>query len=160
DRRVAVPLSFLIRNGSDRIIEGELILTDRFRRQEANLGTIVVTPGTSRRFAAIRAMTDWNECIATLTHEGKVLWRRGLPLGDFLMPQQLRYALFVDSSGRGFLPNAEPALSEEGGPVWYDQRVAIAGKEGWKLRFLAAKPWQLPGHAGVLEVVQGVVFPE
>src|SRR5438128_855118 len=113
DRRTAVPLSFLIRNRSDRIIEGVLILSDRFRRHEMNLGTIVISPGTARRFAAIRAMNEWNECIATFRERGQVLWRRELPLGDFLMWQSFRYALFVDASERGFLPpTAEPAASE------------------------------------------------
>ena len=44
DQSTPIPVSFLIRNSSDRIIEGHLTLSDRMSGHEVPLGKIIVAP--------------------------------------------------------------------------------------------------------------------
>jgi hypothetical protein len=80
DPSTPVPMSFLLRNDSDRNIEGILTLTEITNGQEVTLGEVFITPGTTRRFTSIQSMTNWFTCLAKLSHNGKILWRRQLDL--------------------------------------------------------------------------------
>ncbi len=157
DLSTPVPLSFLIRNDSDHIIEGELRLSDPLRGHEVSLGEIVVAPRTARRVASIQAMTDWFECIATLGKGTQVLWRRELPLqtgNEFV--ENVNFALFIDDGGRRLeLPGAVSPTT-----ALAASQLPVAGKEGRPVRCLTVKTWQTPNHPGPLMAAQAMIFPE
>jgi hypothetical protein len=157
DRRTPIPVSFLIRNDSDRIIEGDLRLSDPVNGHEVVLGEIVVAPGSSRRFSSIQAMPNWFSCFASLTVKKQVLWRRELPLTTGQeFHANLNFALFIDNSGRrlqftGAISDAV-AFAASNNPV--------AEEQGRPVRCLTVKSWQVPNHPGPLVVAQAIVFPE
>ncbi len=157
DRRTPVPVSFLIRNDTDRIIEGNLWLSDPTRGHEAPLGEIVVAPGTSRRVSSIQALPDWFECFATLREGRQILWRRELPLmtgQDF--NAHVNFALLIDNIGRklqfpGAVTDPVAVATSE---------IAVAEEQGRPVKCLTVKSWQVPNHPGPLVVAQAMVFPE
>jgi hypothetical protein len=157
DLSTPVPISFLIRNDSDRIIEGDLRLSDPLRGHEVSLGEVVVAPGTARRVASIQAMTDWFECIATLSDGTQVLWRRELPLqtaNEFT--ENVNFALFIDDGGRRLeLPGSVSPTT-----ALAAAQLPVAGEKGRPLRCLTAKTWQLPNHPGPLMAIKALIFPE
>lgn len=157
DRRVPVPISFLIRNDSEQIIEGQIQLSNPWGGETVTLGDVVVAPGTSRRFASIQDMTDWYACFATLQNGERVYWRRELAVatGSEFIPH-VNFALFIDESGRSLqLPNTRSGTT----PITAS-RTLVAGEEGRPVRCLSAKPWQLPDHPGPLAPVRAIIFPE
>ncbi len=68
-----VPISFLLSNQSEQVLEGQLILLDPFKKKEINLGDVFIGPGSVRRFSAVQALTGWNDCIAIYTDGGRSL---------------------------------------------------------------------------------------
>jgi hypothetical protein len=157
DLSTPVPISFLIRNDSDQMIEGHLRLSDPARGHEVALGEVVVAPGTARRVTSIQAMTDWFECFATLSSGTDVLWRRELPLqtgnGFF---ENVNYALFIDDGGRRLeLPGAVSATT-----AMAASQLPVAAREGRPIQCLTVKSWQVPNHPGPLVAAQAMIFPE
>lgn len=157
DRSTPIPVSFLISNTSNRIIEGRLTLSDPDNGREVDLGEIVVSPGATKRFTSIQALTEWGRCLATLREGEDVLWRRQLVLttGQEFVPNA-NFALFIDDGGRELkLPNSpsEKSVANLTGNV-------IGGERGRPVRCLTAKPWQVPNHPGPLVVIQAMIFPE
>ncbi|MDA0588355.1 MAG: hypothetical protein O2820_09915 [Planctomycetota bacterium] len=151
-----VPISFLLTNHSDRMIEGRLTLSEPVNGHEVDLGEVFVAPGTSRRVASIQAMEKWYECFATLTGEEDVLWRRELPINtgrQFL--EDVNFALFVDDGGRRLqLPGALSDSSLVGAAD------AMSGATGRSIQCLTAKSWQVPNHPGPLVAMQAIIFRE
>lgn len=149
-----IPVSFLIGNYSDRMIEGQLTLSDPMNGYEVVLGEIVVSPGGTRRFSSIQNLSDWFLCVATLHDGGRVLWRRELALQTSReFSPSINFALFVDNSGRNLhLPGAVSGAAMAETP--------IAGVQGRPIRCLSAKAWQVPNHPGPLVVIKAMIFPE
>jgi hypothetical protein len=141
DLSTPVPLSFLIRNVSDQLIEGHLRLFDPTRGLEVNLGEVVVAPGTARRVTSIQAMTDWFECIAMLSNDAQVLWRRELPLQTGEFHPGFNVALFINDGGRRLeLPGAVPSVATA------PAEQLIATEKGRPIVCLTVKSWQVPNH--------------
>lgn len=155
-RSVAVPVSLLVRNDSDQLLEAELMLADPTSGQEVSLGQIVVAAKTARRASTIQALDDWDECFAELRSRRQVLWRRELALSTGSEFDDVsNFALFIDEGGRRL---ALPAPSDD--TPLYRLDLAVGGVEGRRVRCLSAKSWQVPNHPGPLSVIQAVVFPE
>jgi len=157
DRSTPIPVSFLINNYSERVIEGQLKLADPRNGREVTLGEVFVSPGATRRFTSIQDMQDWRQCFATLSDGAQVLWRRELSLStgqDFAA--HVNFALFIDDSGRELrLPGALSGTAVTAVP-----QVQVAGPQGRPIQCLTVKPWQLPNHPGPLVVAQAMIFPE
>ena len=66
DREVAVPISLLLSNVTSAVIEGDLVLTDPSKGTEVLLGEIVLAPQSTRRFGAVRDLSEWFQCVITL----------------------------------------------------------------------------------------------
>lgn len=155
-RSVAVPVSLLIRNDSDQLVEAELVLTDPTSGQELSLGELVIAAKTARRATTIHSLDDWDECFAELRSGREVLWRRELALNTGnTFDESFNFALFVDEGGRR-LALPEPADHT----FQYTTETSIGGTHGRRVRCLTARSWQLPNHPGPLSVIQAVVFPE
>lgn len=157
DRSAPVPVSFLITNHSDRIIEGQFTLSDPDTGHQAMLGEVVIGPGATRRFASIQDLSDWSECTAALRNGGQVLWQRDLALvsGSAFLAN-VSFALYVDDSGwrlplPGAMANAAPIS---------DSDLLVAGEQGRPVRCLTVKSWQVPDHPGPLVPTQAIIFPE
>ncbi len=157
DLSTPVPLSLLIRNESDQIIEGHLRLSDPVRGHDVSLGEVVVAPGTARRVTSIRAMTDWFECYATFRSGTQVLWRRELPLQPgYEFSETINFVLFIDDGGRRLeLPGTVSATT-----ALAASQFPVAAKEGRPLQCLSVKSWQVPNHPGPLVAAQAMIFPE
>lgn len=165
DRSSPVPVSFLMQNYSDRIIEGRLILTDPVNRTEIVIGEVTLAPNSTRRFATIRSFNDdWFECFATLKSGRDVLWRRELSISTGSFEKDANYALFVDESGRRplFKPltNTPQTLPTQLTNIYGQQQKVLADANGRAVRNLSVKSWQLPDHPGPLMSAQAVIFPE
>jgi len=157
DRRTPIPVSFLIRNDSDRIIEGNLRLSDPDNGREAVLGEIVVAPGTSRRVSSIQGMPDWFQCFATLAKGKQVLWRRELALTTgHEFNSNINFVLFIDNDGRRL---RFPGAVSDTMAVAAAENV-VADEPGRPVKCLTVKSWQVPDHPGPLVVAQAMVFPE
>lgn len=157
DQSTPIPVSLLIRNDSERNIAGTLSLSDPLSQNQLSLGTVVISAGSTRRFTSIQAMKNWYGCIATLTHNDKIFWRREIAqtIGR-RFDQNANYVMFVDNGGRrlslpGALQDTDPATIDD---------IEVAGAKGRPFRCLKAKPWQLPNHPGPLCVIQAIVFSE
>jgi hypothetical protein len=157
DQSTPIPVSFLIRNSSDRIIEGHLTLSDSMAGHEVSLGEVIIAPGTARSLASIQDMSNWYECIATLRDGEGVLWRRELALST---GQQfyanVNFALFIDNGGRKL--QFPGAVSSTAAIAATD--LVVAGKKGRPIQCLTVKPWQMPNHPAPLAVAQAMVFRE
>ena len=151
-----VPLSFLIRNHSERIIEGELRIEDPLNGREAVLGDVIVAPGTARRLTSIQALTDWYECFATLSSGSDVLWRRELPLTGNGFRADVNYALVIDDGGRALRLPGEVSTTSEAAT----SADAASEAEGRPIDCLTVKTWQMPIHPGPLVAAQAIVLPE
>ncbi len=91
-----VPVSFLISNQSNEVLEGQLILSEPESEREINLGDVFVGPGSVRRFSSVLALSEWSDCVATYTDGSTDFWTRQLPLmtgKDF--SEDVNYLLFV-----------------------------------------------------------------
>lgn len=159
DRTYPVPVSFLLRNDTNQDIQGTLTLKDSFNGNEAILGDVVVSPGTSRRFSSIQALSQWYDCSATLVRGQKILWHRSLNLNTGkTFTGVSNYVLFVDQNERKLdlpidyqnMAAIMSAMSES----------AVPGLKGRPIRSLTAKSWQIPNHPGPLLAVQTIVFAE
>jgi hypothetical protein len=157
DRSTPIPVSFLIRNESDHIIEGLIRLSDHMTGHEATLGEVVVAPGTARRLTSIQAMTDWYQCFATLSDGKRVLWRRELALmtvNEF--NANINYALFIDDGERRLqLPGPASGVA-----AMANSEPMVAGEQGRPVECLTVKTWQVPNHPGPLVAAQAMIFPE
>jgi len=155
-RSVPVPLSFLIRNDSEQMIEAELVLYDPIAEEELSLGEVVVSGNTVRRVTSIQALEDWEECFAELRVGRDVLWRRELALttgSEF--DDASNFALFVDDGGRRLALPTPPDDS-----TLYRPEFLVGGTDGRRARCLTAKSWQMPNHPAPLSIIQAVIFPE
>lgn len=156
DVSVPVPISFLIKNNSDRVIEGRMTLSDGIRGHTVSLGEVFVSPNATKRLSSIQAMSQWSECIATLEGDNGILWRRELLLASGIVFQsETNFALFIDSQRKlqlpGF-PQNEAVVLGAGRPA--------AWENGRPIRTLNVRPWQVPDHVGPLYVAQAIVFSE
>lgn len=156
-----VPVSLLLVNSSDRIVEGRLFLVDPDKR-EIFLDDITLAQQTTRRFATIRDISNWFECYAEFRSlDNKVLWRRELSFntGNDFSTTNKNFVLLVDDSGRRLiLPKKKIVLGSA--TLGEYQRVAVAGKNGRDVVSLNAKSWQIPDHPAALVPIQAIVFPE
>ncbi len=155
DDSAPVSFSFLISNNSDQVIEGTLILEDPLNGRKIELGEIFVGPNSVRQFQSIQAMSNWYQCVASLSGRNKTYWRRELPLHtgkDF--SAEINYLLFVDDSGRSLQLPVDETVSNSSGRF-----LPQLGK-GNPVQPLSAKTWQIPRHPGPLTVVQAIVFSE
>ena len=166
-----VPVSFLISNQSNEVLEGQLILSEPETDREINLGDVFVGPGSVRRFSSVLALSDWNDCVATYTDGSTDFWTRQLPLmtgKDF--SEDVNYLLFVDDGGRALqLPAVETSVapdsqqSDTSAPkptgVIEDRFVPRLGF-GRSVQPVSVKSWQIPQHPGPLTVAQAVLFSE
>ncbi len=166
-----VPVSFLISNQSNEVLEGQLILSEPETEREINLGDVFVGPGSVRRFSSVLSLSDWNDCVATYTDGSREFWTRRLPLmtgKDF--SEDVNYLLFVDDGGRALqLPMAETSAApgsqqsatsapEPAGTV-QDRFVPRFGF-GRSVQPVSVKSWQIPQHPGPLTVAQAMLFSE
>lgn len=156
DTSVPVPISFLIKNSSERVIEGRMTLSDRIRGHTVSLGDVFVSPQSTKRMSSIQAMSRWDECIATLEGDGRILWRRELTLASGnAFQSEFNFALFIDRQRKLQLPNSAGSGAVVEGAV-----TPVTGENGRPIRSLAVRPWQVPDHAGPLHVAQAIVFSE
>jgi len=157
DRGTPIPVSFLIRNDSDRIIEGELRLSDPVNGHEATLGEIIIAAGTSRRFSSIQALPNWFQCFATLEKGKQVLWRRELALTTGQeFNSNVNFALFIDNDGRRLrFPGAVSGTASV-----TTSEIVVAEEPGRPVKCLTVKSWQVPDHPGPLVVAQAMLFSE
>jgi len=156
DQTTPIPLSFLISNFSDNVIEGQLILTDPLNGKEVRLGEIFIGPNSVRRFSSIQAMPDWYQCVATFSHEDRILWRRELAITtgkDF--SEDVNYLLFVDDGNRMLQWPADETTAEAS-----SSRFVPKPGRGRGVQPLAVRSWQVPQHPGPLTVAQAMVFSE
>jgi hypothetical protein len=161
DQAAPVPFSFLISNFSDDVIEGQLILTDPLNGKELRLGEIFIGPNSVRRFSSIQAVPDWYQCVATFSHEDRVLWRRELAITtgkDF--SEDLNYLLFVDEGTRMLQWPVDESTAGESAAVSSSSRFVPKPGRGRAVQPLAVKSWQVPQHPGPLTVAQAMVFSE
>ena len=157
DTHGPIPVALLLNNYSDGIIEGEVRLSDPYRGDEILLEQIVLAPGTARRVASVQALPNWYRCYASLTHDGKVLWRRELNLQTGRsFNSRLNTVLFVTGDGRA-LPIGITSTNSTIGP---GQSPVVAGLDGRPVQCLGVRPWQLPDHHGALAVAQAIIMPE
>lgn len=152
-----IPISVLIRNDSERNIEGVLTLNELSSGQEVSLGEVVVAPHTTRRVTSIRSMNNWIDCYASLRQGREVRWRRQLDLHTGkTFDADTNYVLFIDSGGRRLdLPGAQVDSTTKAA---FELRVA--GRNGRPLECLTVKPWQISNHPGPLFVAQTMIFAE
>ena len=166
-----VPVSFLISNQSNEVLEGQLILSEPETDREINLGDVFVGPGSVRRFSSVLALSDWNDCVATYTDGSTDFWTRQLPLmtgKDF--SEDVNYLLFVDDGGRALqLPAVENSVA-----AGSEQTAASAPESagsandrftprigfGRTVQPVSVKSWQIPQHPGPLTVAQAMLFSE
>lgn len=166
-----VPLSFLISNQSNEVLEGQLILREPETDREINLGDVFVGPGSVRRFSTVLALSDWNDCVATYTDGSRDFWTRQLPLmtgKDF--SEDVSFLLFVDDGGRALqLPvpgdsaGAVPNESDSAQAKLIDSasdRFQPSLGAGWTVQPVSVKSWQVPQHPGPLTVAQAMLFSE
>lgn len=156
DRTKPVSVSFLLSNFSDQLIEGRLRLTDPMMGEYADLGEIVLGPQSTRRFSAIRAMSEWYECYASIDVGGKVIWRRELQVQTGSEFDDSNFVMFVDDSGRR--PPLPGAITR--GSTATSRPDLVAPLAGRPVRCLTAKSWQLPDHPGPLVGIQAIIFHE
>ena len=166
-----VPVSFLISNQSNEVLEGQLILSEPETEREINLGDVFVGPGSVRRFSSVLSLSDWNDCVATYTDGSRDFWTRPLLLmtgKDF--SEDVNYLLFVDDGGRALqLPVAETSAAPG------SQQSATSAPEpagaspdrftsqfgfGRSVQSVSVKSWQIPQHPGPLTVAQAMLFSE
>jgi len=163
DRSSPVPVSFLLQNYSDRIVEGRLTLSDPANRTEIVIGEVTLAPNSTRRFATIRSFDDdWFECYAALKSGRDVLWRRELSIATGSFEKNTNYALFIDESGRRPLfkqPKPAAVTVPVVNPFGEELRV-LADEQGRPVKNLSVTSWQLPDHPGPLMAAQSVIFPE
>lgn len=157
DQTAPIPISLLLSNFTDQMLEGELILSDSMNGYEVSLGEVVLAPNSTRRVTSVQAMIEWYECYATLRSGNRVLWRRELPLSTGqAFDADVNYALFVSEGGRRLqLPGAIADTS-----VFAADDQAVAEEAGRPFRCLTVKSFQIPDHFGPLVVTQAVIFPE
>ena len=166
-----VPVSFLISNQSNEVLEGQLILSEPETEREINLGDVFVGPGSVRRFSSVLALSDWSDCVATYTDGSTDFWTRQLPLmtgKDF--SEDVNYLLFVDDGGRALqLPVVETSVA-----AGSEQTAASAPESagsandrftprigfGRTVQPVSVKSWQIPQHPGPLTVAQAMLFSE
>ena len=166
-----VPVSFLISNQSNEVLEGQLILSEPETEREINLGDVFVGPGSVRRFSSVLALSDWSDCVATYTDGSTDFWTRQLPLmtgKDF--SEDVNYLLFVDDGGRALqLPVVETSVAagseqtatsapESAGSA--DERFTPRIGFGRSVQPVSVKSWQIPQHPGPLTVAQAMLFSE
>ena len=157
DHSMPVPISFLINNYSNRLIEGHLILNDPMMGHETNLGEIVVSAGATRRFTTIQAMEEWYECFATLKTSEEILWRRELQITTGKeFDTDVNFALFIHDGGREL---RLPRIISASATAATNQPV-MAAAQGRPVECLTVKPWQVPNHPGPIVAAQAVIFPE
>lgn len=155
-----VPIAFLFNNYSDRIIEGQLFLSNPNTGRESQLGEILISPGSSRRFATVRALPDWYECIATLRFEDKILWQRALPVStgrEFI--RGTNFVLFV-SEGSRKLTLTNTAADPTQLMALANGEKMVPDKNGRAVECLTLKPWQIPNHPGPMVAARAMVFAE
>ena len=166
-----VPISFLISNQSNEVLEGQLILREPETEREINLGDVFVGPGSVRRFSSVLALSDWNDCVATYTDGSTDFWTRRLPLmtgKDF--SEDVNYLLFVDDGGRALqLPVADTSDAPGSQPSPTSARQPAGSVEdrfiprlgfGRSVQPVSVKSWQIPQHPGPLTVAQAMLFSE
>ena len=166
-----VPVSFLISNQSNEVLEGQLILSEPETEREINLGDVFVGPGSVRRFSSVLALSDWNDCVATYTDGSTDFWTRQLPLmtgKDF--SEDVNYLLFVDDGGRALqLPVTETSVapgSQQSATSAPESEGSVGDRFTPRLGFgrsvqpVSAKSWQVPQHPGPLTVAQAMLFSE
>jgi len=157
DTAAPVPLSFNISNYSGKDIDGDIAIFDPLSEQTATLGKVFIGQGGTSRFTSIRDLSTWHDCHAILSANGRVLWRRQLPIAtgsDF--DPHFNFVLFLDVQGRA-LPLKMP---EKAQAYYNDRSTNLAPADGRPVRCLSAKPWQIPRHPGPLSPVQAVVFQD
>lgn len=166
-----VPVSFLISNQSNEVLEGQLILSEPETEQKINLGDVFIGPGSVRRFSSVLALTDWSDCVATYTDGSRDFWTRQLPLmtgKDF--SEDVNYLLFVDDGGRALqLPGEETSVAPgsqqsgtsaaESAGAEFDRFTPRVGF-GRSVQPVSVKSWQIPQHPGPLTVAQAMLFSE
>lgn len=157
DRRLPLPLSFAFRNDTGRNVEAVLRLHERSTQREAILGDVFLGPESSRHLTAIRSLADWDECIATLHHGGRILWRRELNLNPSRMiDANANLVVFVDEAGRYLNLAGAPAASN----TTNTERLSVAAQTGRPVDSVSIKPWQLPNHPGPLFMAQAMIILE
>ena len=158
ERSAPVPVSFLIKNFSERPIEGRIVLQDLQRAGRADLGEVFIGAGATRRFTSIQSMSGWFSCSATLQNENKIFWRRDLQFATRGL-SDAAFVLFVDQNGRK-LPLVNPVPGAGVSEQDYSYGVQIAKAAGREVECLAVSPWQMPNHCGPLVIAQSIVFAE
>ena len=158
DPTTPVPISFLIENFSDETIEGRLFLSAPYNKnRKIDLGEVFIGPASKRRFSTIRGDLDnIYECYAEIQVEGKVIWRRQVPLAtNSSFSQDVVHCLFISDAERNLnLPQTKKPQNANA------PQSPVANKSGRRAHDLTVKSWQVPDHPGALSVAQGIVFEE
>ena len=173
DRSLPVPISFLLTNSTDALIEGTVHLTSALDGKDVYLGEVTLGPQGIRRFATIRKLVPrapgrraraddgWQEVFAESRSGDKVLWRREIATSSangFSTNQN--FVLLVDDSGRRLIAGSNK--EKTAGDLVSDavSQRSTAALTGRPVASLNMKTWQIPDHPAPLACVQAIVFPE
>ena len=163
DKNSPVPVSFLLSNFSDHVIQGDLYLTDPLTGHEVSLGEVFLSQGAKRNLTTIQNLVDWYDCYAELRDGGDVIWRRNLSLHtgkNYALG--VNFALVINDSGRKLrppkdVPQKAPNLNSGGYGM---PRVMMAGEDGRPVQYIQVKTWQCPIHPAPMLNARAVIIPE
>lgn len=149
DQNGPVPIAFRFRNDSPAILEGRVTLVDRFGNRRADLGEVILAPGTSRRLRSIRSLVEWGDCVAMFADGSNIHWRAvldlwaGRPFAD-----GITYALLVSRSERKLQLPGQANINRRG--------TSLSGPTGFFVTSAAA--WQVPDHPGPIHPLAALIL--
>jgi len=159
DARTPTPISFLISNNSQDVLEGTLVLREPNTFRTLVLENLTVGPGSKRQFGSVIHLADWEQCEASWEGARGVLWTRPISLIGLRQYAADKAALlYVEEGGRSLkfnTPEGQPVLN---GTLPGD--FIPPGGYGQQVTPLSIPPWQLPVHPGPLTVLRGLVLAD
>lgn len=159
DARTPTPISFLITNNSQDVLEGTLVLREPNTFRTLVLENLTAGPGSSRQFGSIVHLTDWEQCEASWEGPRGVLWTRPVSLIGLRQYAPDKAALlYVEEGGRSLKFSTPTGMPVTSGTLPGD--FVPLGGLGQQVTPISIPPWQLPVHPGPLTVLRGLVLAD
>ena len=159
DARTPTPISFLISNNSQDVLEGTLVLREPNTFRTLVLENLTAGPGSSRQFGSIIHLTDWEQCEASWEGPRGVLWTRPVSLIGLRQYAPDKAALlYVEEGGRSLKFSTPTGMPVTSGTLPGD--FVPLGGLGQQVTPISIPPWQLPVHPGPLTVLRGLVLAD
>jgi hypothetical protein len=159
DARTPTPISFLISNNSQDVLEGTLVLREPNTFRTLVLQNLTVGPGSIRQFGSIIHLTDWEQCEASWEGPRGILWTRPLSLIGLRQYAPDKAALlYVEEGGRSLKFPTPTGVPVSAGTLPGD--FVPASGIGQQVTPISIPPWQLPVHPGPLTVLRGLVLAD